>query len=61
MLRIPIDRFILTQNSINDAGRLFGINFSFLSEVDASYPLVLYFFEWWFDLHDTGEFIDEIP
>lgn len=61
MLRIPIDRLVLTENAVNDAGRFFGINLSLLSEVDASYPLVFDLLEWWFDFHDAGEFIYEIP
>ena len=49
MLGISIDWLVLAKNSIEHAWRLFRIYFSFLPEVDASYPFVLYLFEWWFD------------
>ena len=61
VLGVTIYRFIFTENSIKDTWRLFIIDFSFLSEVDASDPLMLYFFEGRFDLENGGKFVEEIP
>ena len=52
MLRVTVDWFVLAGDTIEDAWRLLIVDFSFLSEVDASDPLVLYFFEWRLDLQD---------
>ena len=61
MLGVTIYRFIFTENSIKDTWRLFIIDFSFLSEVDASDPLMLYFFEGRLDLENGGQFVEEVP
>ena len=61
VLGVTIYRFVFTEDSIEDTWRLFIIDFSFLSEVDASDPLMLYFFEGRLDLENGGQFVEEVP
>ena len=54
MLRISIDWLVFAQDTVEDTWWLLVVDFSFLSEVDASNPFVLYFLERWFDFEDGG-------
>ena len=54
MLRISVDWLVFAQNPIEDTWWLLVIDLSFLSEVDASNPLMLYFLERRLDFEDGG-------
>lgn len=61
MLRVAIHRLVFAEHTIDDAGRLFVVDFPLFAEVDAAYPLVLYLFEGRFDFEYSGKFIEQIP
>lgn len=61
MLRVSINWIELAVEAIKNQRNILVINFFFLSEVNASDPLVLYFLEGRLDFHDDGQLVEHVP
>lgn len=61
MLRIAIHWLVLTEDAIEDAGRLLVIHLPLLAEVDAADPLVLDLLEGRLHLHYHCQLVEEVP
>lgn len=61
MLRVAVDRLVLAEHAVEDAGGLFVIDFALLAEVDAPDPFVLDLLEGRLHLHQHCQLVQQVP